>query len=406
MEFDDFQIDAVNRLKNGSILCGDTGSGKSRTSLVYYFIKECGGEIGFNGDPTYKKMSRPKDLYIITTARKRDKLEWEGELLPFLLSPHKERCDSDVNITIDSWNNIQKYTSVCGAFFIFDEQRVVGTGAWVKSFIQISKKNTWLLLSATPGDCWIDYVPVFIAHGFYKNRNEFIKQHVIYRPFVNFPQIDRYINTSRLDNLKEDIVVYMKDVRKTEQHHYTVHVDYDKNLYKKVHDKCWDIYNDEPIENISGLCSVMRKVINLDDTRLEAIRDLIFDNPRLIIFYNFDYELEKLRSLSEEFPDVYFAELNGHKHMNIPTYDKWVYLVQYAAGAEGWNCTETNVIAFYSQSYSYRMMKQAAGRIDRMNTTYRDLHYYHLVSKAPLDLAIENTLRKKRDFNARDFSFA
>lgn len=404
MEFSRDQMDAVNRLKNGSILCGDTGSGKSRTSLVYYFMKECGGVIGFNGDSTYIPMTNPKDLYIITTARKRDKMEWESELAPFLLFPWDE--SSPIRIIIDSWNNIQKHTSVCGAFFIFDEQRVVGSGAWVKSFLQISKKNHWILLSATPGDQWFDYFPVFKAHGFYKNRSDFIQQHVVYKPFVKYPKIDRYVNIAKLENLKEDILVKMKDIRSTKQHHYTVLVDYNKELYNGVKDNCWDIYKDIPIDNISGLCSIMRKVINSDPTRLDAIRDLIFENPKIIIFYNFDYELEMLRDLSNEFPDVYFAELNGHKHMDIPKYDKWVYLVQYNSGAEGWNCIETNVMIFYSQSYSYRMMKQAAGRIDRMNTIYQDLHYYHLVSKAPLDLAIERTLKNKKDFNERNFSFA
>ena len=76
------------------------------------------------GDP-------PKDLYIITTAKKRDTLEWEGELSPFLLSTNPDVNLYQNKVVIDSWNNISKYKDITDAFFIFDEQRVVGSGTWV-----------------------------------------------------------------------------------------------------------------------------------------------------------------------------------------------------------------------------------------------------------------------------------
>ena len=166
----DYQLDAVNRMKNGCILCGGVGSGKSRTALAYYFFQE-GGELLNNvcGDNYIPMEDPPKDLYIITTARKRDTKEWEGELSPFLLSTHREVSLYSNKVIVDSWNNIGKYIAVTNAFFIFDEQRVVGSGAWVKAFLKIAKSNEWILLSATPGDTWEDYIPVFIANGFYKS---------------------------------------------------------------------------------------------------------------------------------------------------------------------------------------------------------------------------------------------
>ena len=165
IELRDYQLDAVHRMKNGCILCGGVGSGKSRTSLAYYFTQE-GGCI-----QPYSPMKKPRDLYIITTARKRDDLEWDEELVPFLLSTKPENNSLYKNkVIIDSWNNIGKYTDVKGAFFIFDEQRVVGSGAWVKSFLKIARWNKWILLTATPGDTYSDYLPVFLANGFFKNR--------------------------------------------------------------------------------------------------------------------------------------------------------------------------------------------------------------------------------------------
>lgn len=395
----DHQKDAIKRMKNGCILCGGTGSGKSITALAYYYICN-GGKI----DTTItKRMEKPKDLYIITTARKRDTLEWDGELIPFLLSPNKELSYYDNKVVIDSWNNIKKYIDVKNAFFIFDEQRVVGKGAWVKTFLKIVKSNEWILLSATPGDTWQDYIPVFIANGFYKNRTEFSNKHIIYNPRVSFPQIDRYINIGRLIRLRNSILVDMDFERKTIIHNEDVYTDYNIILYKDIIKNRWDIWKNEPIQNAAGFCYALRKIVNTDESRLETVLKLYKKHPRVIIFYNYDYELELLKTLDYG-ENVKVAEWNGHKHQEIPDSDGWVYLVQYNAGSEGWNCIKTDTIIFYSQNYSYKSMVQATGRIDRLNTPYVDLYYYHLKSRASIDLAIARALKSKKRFNENRFS--
>lgn len=402
----DYQWDAIEHLKNGSILCGKVGSGKSRTAIAYYFCKECGGMLdgslhGFDDD--YVPMSNPKDLYIITTARKRDTKEWEKELIPFLISDNEDSIYYGLmSVHVDSWNNIKKYVNVKNAFFIFDEQRVVGTGEWTKSFWKISASNRWILLSATPGDTWMDYMPVFVANGFYRNKTDFIRQHVVYKRFAKFPQVDRYLEQGRLWRLREKILVNMDYTRPTSAHHVNVSVSYDKELYKKIMSTRWDIYQDIPIANASELCYVARRAINSDPSRGEAILKLREDHPKTIIFYNYNYELDILRNLLYG-PDVQIAEWNGQKHERIPTTDKWVYLVQYFAGAEGWNCIETDTIVFYSLNYSYKVMVQSAGRIDRMNTPFKDLYYYRLRSSCPLDLAISRALQQKKNFNESRF---
>ena len=391
----DYQLDAVNRMKNGCILCGGVGSGKSRTSLAYYY-KEQGGILGSDH---YIEMKNPKDLYIITTARKRDTLEWEEELAPFLLTTHTE--DSfyyNHKVVVDSWNNIGKYKEVSDAFFIFDEQRVVGSGAWVKAFLKITKVNDWILLSATPGDTWSDYIPVFIANGFYKNKSEFIREHIIYSRFSKYPKVDRYIGTGRLLRHRNDILINMDFERKTISHHEDVYVTYDVSTYKDVSRLRWDPYKNEPIINASELCYIWRKVVNSDESRQLALLEIFEDHPRIIVFYNFDYELYILKWM--RFGDeVKVAEWNGHKHDPIPESKSWIYLVQYTAGAEGWNCITTDTIVFYSQNYSYKIMQQAAGRIDRLNTPYKELYYYHLKSRSGIDLAISRALKEKKNFN-------
>lgn len=369
----DYQQDAVDRLKNGSILCGGVGSGKSRTSLAYYY-----------------KVARTKDLYIITTARKRDTKEWEDEVEPF---------DLKRKVTIDSWNNIGKYKDIVGAFFIFDEQRVVGYGAWVKSFLKITRVNEWILLSATPGDTWQDYIPVFIANGFYRNKTEFAREHIIYSRFSKYPKIDRYVNEGKLLRLRRQILVTMDFKRKTVSHHEDVYVSYDIPLYKDVTRSRWDPYKNEPIPDASGLCYVWRKIVNTSEARQVALLEIFEKHPKLIVFYNFNYELDILKEMFSVYAGVQVAEWNGHKHESIPTGPSWVYLVQYTAGAEGWNCITTDTIVFYSQNYSYKIRQQAAGRIDRLNTPYTDLYYYHLKSRSGIDLAISKALKEKKKFN-------
>ena len=395
----DYQLDAISRMKNGCILVGGVGSGKSRTSLGYYY-KEQGGILGTED---YIPMKNPKDLYIITTARKRDTKEWEGELVHFLLTTNPEVAYYKNKVVVDSWNNIGKYQEVHGAFFIFDEQRVVGSGAWVKAFLKIAKVNDWILLSATPGDTWSDYIPVFLANGFYRNKTEFIREHVIYSRFSKYPKVDRYIGTGRLLRHRNDILVTMEFQRQTIAHHEDVFVKYDIPTYKDVGRTRWNPYKDEPIKNASELCYIWRKIVNSDESRQVALLEIFEDHPKLIIFYNFDYELDILKEVFNE-AGVTVAEWNGHRHDPIPTSESWVYLVQYTAGAEGWNCIRTDTIVFYSQNYSYKIMHQAAGRIDRLNTPYRDLYYYHLKSRSGIDLAISRALRDKKQFNETKFA--
>ena len=375
MELREYQKDALSKMHNGCILCGGVGSGKSLTALAY------------------AKLHGYLDVYIITTARKRDTNEWESDI-------QKHDGLEEYTFKVDSWNNIKKYVDVKDAFFIFDEQRVIGHGEWVKCFLQITKKNKWILLSATPGDSWEDYIPVFIANGFYKNRTEFLHQHAVFSKFSKYPKIEKYIDEGLLIFYKDKILVPMNFNRKTTQHHINVFCDYDVTKYRYVMRNRWDIFNNKPIEQISSLCYTLRRIVNDNDNKSREVEKIQKLHNRLIIFYNFDYELERLKKISY-LKDTVIAEWNGHKHDSIPTSKKWVYLVQYTAGAEGWNCTDTDTIVFFSPNYSYKVMVQSAGRIDRLNTSFVDLYFYHIKTKSIIDIAINSALSKKKNFNEK-----
>lgn len=459
------QIEAVEKLSNGRILCGGVGVGKSITAAAYYWEKEA-----------------PRDVYVITTAKKRDSGDWESEFIRFGVG--KSTSTAGI-LTVDSWNNVDKYRGVYGAFFIFDEQRLVGSGAWTKAFLKIAKKNHWILLSATPGDTWLDYIPVFVANGFYENRTQFKRDHVVYNTFTKFPKVDRYTGQGKLLRLRAQLLVHMPYLRHTTRHPRTIRVEYDKELFRRAVVDRWHVYENRPIREVSELFSVMRRVVNSDPSRLAAVRDLMEQHPRLIVFYNFNYELEMLRTLGQPtstLPSmmngsvgttrlgvsectkiesstsrtksgihltppkvrmeigsstrtgpststgmtstgtsvaggtgvltasklideslVPIAEWNGHKHEEIPKSDRWLYLVQYTAGAEGWNCVETNATCFYSPNYSYKVLEQARGRVDRLNTPFTDLFYYYLLSDSLIDKSIVKSVENKKTFNERKF---
>jgi hypothetical protein len=375
------QQKALKELSNGKILMGDVGTGKSRVAMAYYAANE-----------------HPRPIYVITTAKKRDSLDWDKEAAAFAVT----RAVHGGLLVVDSWNNLPKYEGVKDAFFVFDEQRLVGGGAWAKSFVKIARGNRWILLTATPGDTWLDYINVFVANGYYRNRTEFKREHVVYNTYTKFPKVDRYIGVGKLVRIRNGLLVHMPYQRQTVRICKDVSVRHDAEQLEKVVKDRWHVFENRPLRDVAELFGTMRKVVNLNYSRLHAVEDLSLEHPRMIIFYNFNYELEMLRTLSRD-PSIAIAEWNGHKHEEIPDTERWIYLVQYAAGAEGWNCITANVVIFYSLTYSYKNFHQAHGRIDRLNTPFLELFYYTLVSDTPIDRAIRSSLRAKKSFNEKDY---
>lgn len=391
---------AVAEMSNGKVLVGGVGTGKTITSLAYFYTKVMGGWT--LGDPT--SITNPMDLYVFTTARKRDELDWQKDAAQLMIGRDRDASIFGIKMVVESYNNIHKYQDVKDAFIILDEQRMVGSGAWVKSFLKLAKNNKWIMLSATPGDKWEDYIPLFIANGFVKNRTEFKRNHIVYSSFSKFPKVERYLEVGKLLKWRKSLLVDMPYLRHTTRHLNDVRVDHDVDLMKQVYEKRWNPYEKRPLRDVGEMFAMMRKVAYSDPSRKEKVIELLTEkHPKLIVFYNFDYELEMLRTISEDLPEWSVAEWNGHKHEAVPTTDKWLYLVQYMAGAEAWNCTQTDAICFYSQTYSYRNFEQAQGRIDRLDTPFKDLQYYLLKSSSLIDAAISRSLRTKKSFNESDF---
>jgi hypothetical protein len=388
IQLTDYQISAINRMKNGCVLRGGTGSGKTLTSLVYIFEHVLGGETPIYPGHKYSKPHDTTPVYVITTPKKRDSGDWSAEAALVPMDLH----------VVDSWNNIKKYEHVKDCIFIFDETKITGYGSWAYSFIKIAKNNKWILLSATPGDSFMEYTSLFVANGFYKNKTEFEREHIVWSRFTKYPKVDRYLNISKLIRLRDSILIEMPTVRATTQNHKNIICDYNQIDYDILFKKRWNFYDNKPIRDVSELCYLLRKVVNSDPSRLDAL-DLIYKkHPRLIIFYNYNYELDILRKWCKD-RKLLFSEWNGHNHDELPEGKSWAYLCQYTAAQEAWNCIETDCTIFYSQTYSYKALTQSAGRIDRMNTPYQFLYYYHLVSKSSIDAGIQKALTRKENFN-------
>lgn len=379
------QTEALKKLKNGSILAGGVGSGKSMVAVAHYVQEHSGA-----------------DVIVISTARKRDSLDWEREFARFAVGKTPDSTVAGV-LTVDSWNNIHKYENIEDAFFIFDEQRLVGSGGWVKSFLKIAKVNKWIMLSATPGDSWLDFIPVFIANGYYKNRTEFKARHVIYKSYTKFPAVDRYVDVGALVRIRNDILVKMPFNNHTRRHLVTIPVEHDEGLMQRVMKDRWNPFKEQPIKTSGELYLLMRKVVSMDPSRVKALKSVMEKHPRLIVFYCFDSELEILRGIEVD-EDIEIGEWNGHKHEEVPDSLRWLYFVQYTAGAEAWECTTTNATFYLSQHPSYKQTEQTYGRIDRMNTPYIDLYYYLPMSNSYIDKAMRRAFREKRDFNESDLS--
>lgn len=396
------QIQAIKDMGHGKVLMGGVGSGKTRTALAYFYMRVCGGSLSINGVGKDLPPKKPRDIYVITTARKRDEMDWQEEAIPFHLGSDPKYSIKGITLTVDSYNNIKNYVDVKNAFFIFDEQRLVGSGTWVKAFYKIAKNNWWIMLSATPGDTWMDYMPLFVANGFYKNKTEFCDNHVIYSRFSKFPMITGYHRTGVLQKHRQAILVDMPVKRHTKRHIHYIDVDHDPKLYETITKKRWNPYDEEPITQAGTATILQRKAVNSDPSRLKEVQRLLKENKRVIIFYSFDYELEELRKIGD-LENIKVAEWNGHKHETVPLNDRWVYLVQYVAGNEAWNCIKTDTMVFYSMQYSYRIFEQCLGRIDRINTKYTDLHYYVMRSKTPIDKALYDVIKTKKNFNEKAF---
>lgn len=370
------QTEALAKLDTGKVLVGGTGSGKSITALAYA-----------------AKHHPDKRIVVLTTAKKRDTGEWFGDAMKMSLRQELE---------VDSWNNIKKYENVSDAFVIFDEQRVVGSGAWVDSFYKICKYNPWVLLSATPADTWMDLVPIFIANGFYKNKTQFNDQHVRWARFVKYPKVDSYLDVWTLGKHREAIYVEMPYLMKVTREEHMVDVEFDRDQEKLLYTARWNFYEDMPLKDAGEMMRLMRKSANSHISRYEKLKEIIAEKRKVIVFYNHNYELDQLRLLVTEL-DIQVNEWNGWVHQDVPTGDDWVYLVQYQAGGEGWNCITTDTVVFYSIPYSYRNFAQAKGRIDRLNTEYEVLHYYIFKSRAIIDQAIWKALTRKKNFQASAF---
>ena len=370
-----YQEEAIQKLHSGSVLYGATGSGKSLTGLAYYM--RCWSHL---------------DLYIITTSKKRNAGEWEEEIAKLGCPPPK---------AIDSWNRLKNYRMVSDAFFLFDEHKVGGHGKWAQSMITIAKKNKWILLTATPGDVWDDYASIFIANEFVKNKTTWNEDFCIFDRISKYPKIIGYQREDVLKNMRDAVLVPMEYQSEKVPIPYVIpyKVDHEEEAYVLARRKSLRHPEMRAFRNTSAMFAYMRMNLPDKESKIQALADVLKKEPKAIIFYNFTPEKYEIENAARQV-NIPFFQYNGQIKDNVPDGDTWVYAVQYTAGAEAWNCITCRTVIFYSMNYSYKVMTQAKGRIDRCNSPFDELHYYYFISPDfEIDQEILNALTRKEKFN-------
>ena len=112
--------------------------------------------------------------------------------------------------------------------------------------------------------------------------SQLIRSHVIFNRFVKYPKVEAYIDTWKLTENRQKILVHMHYEKKTKHVIKLMYASYDESLYKFVSEKRWNVYTDKPIKNISELCYVWRKIVNDDKSREDIIGRIIEEKRKVI----------------------------------------------------------------------------------------------------------------------------
>lgn len=138
--------------------------------------------------------------------------------------------------------------------------------------------------------------------------------------------------------------------------------------------------------------------------KLEAFGDLLDGtSKRLVVFYNFDVELEGLTAELEKRCRRY-GVLNGKAHDLSPFFDTddGVALIQYQSGAMGVNLQQADTCVYFSPPLASSLFEQSKKRIHRVGQD-KSCMYYELVSKGTVEEKIYDTLAMRRDYTEKLF---
>ena len=278
-----------------------------------------------------------------------------------------------------------------------------------KFILKLSPKNV-ILLSGTPtGGKYENLWSQLHLLGWKISKDMFYNQYINYHwdDSNGFPLmvIDGYKNEERLKRkmrdhgcqfLKTEGVFDLPD-----QIHQTINVPVSKE-YKKFHKDSIITINDQELVGDTTLTKMLyeRQLCGqYCDDKLDAFADLINStNDRLIVFYNFNEELHKLRKIAEECGrEIGFVNGSGRSMYAYEECTDGILFIQYQAGAMGLNLQKANKIIYFTPPLSSELFEQSKKRIHRIGQD-KTCFYYYLTCKGSIEEKIYKTLAMRRDY--------
>ena len=373
----------VTHNKRDWIYAWDVGTGKTIIALKHY-----------------EQFYNDKKVLIVAPKSKLIEGGWDRTIENIIPTIEYETC---------SYSMLhKKYTQYKDYFVIFDEIHNLknSTSLRGKAGYELTKiASGFIGLSATPmGNGWIDVINYFKMFGLTKNKTQFIRQNAIIETSYGYTKIIGWKNETKLKNMWKSI---SKELRRNES------MDLPPLVFKNIHFEASNIYKtikkDRIYDNIlydnqMKLRHGLRLYTNLKD-KIEYIKDFIeSNNDNIIIFYNYDKELELLKSnISKK---IYV--ING-SIKDIPKKEEWnnirnsIIICNFGSGAEAIELTFANIIIYFSPAESYIQWEQSIGRAYRMGQDQKVIAY-KLITNKTIEEDIYRSLDKKQDFNFKIWS--
>lgn len=411
----DYQKEAIENYKEKSFNLSDTGVGKTVMALGSFIESKC------------------KKLLVICLAPKVVDFAEDGVLMNVDITPlnrgskkNKELlAESDkVAISFESVWRIPEFLKWVDedTFIIIDEShKVANTSSKVTKYVmKLSKKAKYTYLcTATPisNGKYEQYYPQLKMLGVYNGTkkeyyNMFVDERMTRMGGSQFMQITGYRNIDLLENMVNQCSVNYKRDKPYLPEDYVYKTKKPAMFNKLKKNRMYKTDNGEVIEldNSSKLFNALRCVshgfllgINKQVSkepfeRLQAILET-HNNERVVIFYNYNIELEMLKQLLSKLKRP-TSEYNGARKDLKEFKGKYngVVLAHYKSASTGINdFVISNVMVFNSLPLSSIELTQSKGRIDRQGQGKKPM-YYFIIPDTPVEKKIFEQITNGKDF--------
>ena len=383
----------------------------------------------FVGTEKMKQLNADTNLIICQKSKIDDWMEHLKKFCPYLvfnlsnkkefekfinLAPHTQKVGI---INYDLIHRRLELLMIKDFTLMLDESSLIQnpTAKRTKTILKLKPSNV-ILLSGTPTDGkyerlwtqakllgWGITKKMYFDHYIIEEKRQ-TAQGIIYTQILGYKNVERLKTKFR-----EHGAVFMKTeeaIELPEQTFQKVYCETSKDYKKFMKNKIVKVDNKTLVGDTNlthrlyarQLCGVYSK------DKLQKFNDILEStSDRLIVFYNFTEELDRMIEVCNKLNKPY-GVVNGHEK-NINTYENYsdsITFVQYQAGAMGLNLQKANKIIYYSLPESSALFEQSKKRIHRVGQKNKCL-YYILICRNSVEEKILKALEMRKDFT--DFLF-